>query len=63
MACFYTEGDRHAVIFLLSSENYDNVNAASESSQITNFSRNVLQELVNLFTSSSLVVFFYIDMA
>lgn len=31
MTCFYTEGDRQAVIFLLKSVNYDNVNAISKS--------------------------------
>jgi len=48
MACFYTEGDRQAVIFLLKSVNYDNVNAISKIDQITNFSREALQEFVIL---------------
>lgn len=48
MACFYTEGDRQAVIFLLKSVNYDNVNAISKTDQITNFSWKLLQEFVIL---------------
>jgi len=52
MAYFYTEGDRQAIIFLLKSVNYDNINTVSKGSQVTNFSRKVLQELVNLFISS-----------
>jgi len=37
MTCLYTEGDRQAVIFLLKSVNYDNVNAVFKSDQITSF--------------------------
>ena len=31
MTCLYTEGDRQAVIFLLNSANYNNVNAIPKS--------------------------------
>ena len=49
---FCTEENRQVVIFLLRSANYDNVNAVSKSGQIINISREVSQELINLFTSS-----------
>ena len=57
MALFYTEGNRQVVIFLLGSANYDNVNAVSKSGQITNFSRVVSQELINLFHHYLMVLF------
>lgn len=48
MTCLYTEGNRQTVIFLLSSANYNNVNAIPKTDQITNFSRKLLQEFVIL---------------
>lgn len=52
MAYFYTEGDRQAVIFLLKSANYDNVNTISKSGQVVSFSGEAETEIVSLSTSS-----------
>jgi hypothetical protein len=46
MACFYTEGDRQAVIFLLKSVNFDNVNAVSKTDQIQTFPGNYYRNLL-----------------
>ena len=52
MTFFYTEDDRQAVIFLLKSANYDNVNMIFKSGQVVSFSGEAETEIVSLSTSS-----------
>jgi len=50
-------------MIFLRSVNYDNVKAVSKTGQITNFSREASQELINLSTSSLFNGPLYIGMA